>query len=460
MSIKQYHTIIDEHFPPYFFAGFTDKPGDIDVLKATEAQVCLYEKVTWKLPNAEGELEEKGLRYGENPGQEAALYRPVNGNIILAGIEFVHPDIGLVGSMDTESLIQFGKHPSKTNLTDIDSGLNILKYFHEEPCAIIIKHNNPSGVALGDSLIEAYTKAWQADPIAPFGGVLVVNRAVDRDTAEAVSQQYYEVICAPEYEEGTVDILKQRKNLRIVRLKDISRLQECVGQRYLDFKCLSDGSMIQQWSYVPTAGSEQRPIKTFQDFAENVEVPTDVPERIMQEGRLVKSGKTISIERQPTEMELKDMWFAWMVETGVTSNSVLTAKNLATVSIGVGGQDRVMMAKQCVSKAYDSRRALIAIQKHGVNFDALLLQVKDGVMNGYVLDQIEDEAESDNAGLKGAVAASDAFFPFRDGVDALLDQGITAIVQPGGSLRDSDAIHACNENAATMVLTAMRCFKH
>jgi phosphoribosylaminoimidazolecarboxamide formyltransferase / IMP cyclohydrolase len=460
MSIKQYQTVMDDHFPQYFFAGYTDSQTDVEVLKATEAQVLLYQKVTWALPGEDGQIIEKGLRYGENPGQEAALYKPINGHLVMAGVEFIGPGQGLVGALDAEAMIQFGKHPSKTNLTDVDSGLSILKYFHEQPCAIIIKHNNPSGVALGDTLLDAYDKAFEADPIAPFGGVLVVNRPVDIDTAEAVSHQYYEVICAPEYEEDAVRILSKRKNLRIVKLKDITKLQDYLGQRVIDMKSLSDGSLFHQWSYVPTVGPNNTVIKTFDDFAKNVEIPNDIPVRGMVDGRIQKTGDVTAINRQPTEAEMKDMWFAWMVETCVTSNSVLTAKNLATVSIGVGGQDRVMMAKQCVTKAYESRKALLALQKHGMLFDALLLEVQLGVMNHKILRAIEEEATEGCAGLEGAIAASDAFFPFRDGVDALLEQGITAIVQPGGSLRDADAVTACNENNATMVFTSMRCFKH
>jgi phosphoribosylaminoimidazolecarboxamide formyltransferase / IMP cyclohydrolase len=460
MSIKQYQTVMDDHFPQYFFSGYTDSQTDVEVLKATEAQVLLYQKVTWALPGEDGQIIEKGLRYGENPGQEAALYKPINGHLVMAGVEFIGPGQGLVGALDAEAMIQFGKHPSKTNLTDVDSGLSILKYFHEQPCAIIIKHNNPSGVALGDTLLDAYDKAFEADPIAPFGGVLVVNRPVDIDTAEAVSHQYYEVICAPEYEEDAVRILSKRKNLRIVKLKDITKLQDYLGQRVIDMKSLSDGSLFHQWSYVPTVGPNNTVIKTFDDFAKNVEIPNDIPVRGMVDGRIQKTGDVTAINRQPTEAEMKDMWFAWMVETCVTSNSVLTAKNLATVSIGVGGQDRVMMAKQCVTKAYESRKALLALQKHGMLFDALLLEVQLGVMNHKILRAIEEEATEGCAGLEGAIAASDAFFPFRDGVDALLEQGITAIVQPGGSLRDADAVTACNENNATMVFTSMRCFKH
>lgn len=460
MSIQQYATVIDDHFPRYFFTGFTDNPAEVDVLKATQAQMCLYEKVTWTLPGDDGEPVEKGLRYGENPGQEAALYRPINGHLVLAGIDFLGEGSGLVGKLNQECLIQFGKHPSKTNLTDVDSGLSILKYFHEYPCAIIIKHNNPSGVAIGDSLLDAYIKAWEADPIAPFGGVLVVNRPVDKDLAETVAEQYYEVICAPDYEAGATGILASRKNLRILKLKDIDRLTDYIGRRYVDFKSLSDGSIFQQWSYVPTAGKDQKVIRTFQDFADSVEVPADLPERAMQDGKYIKTGGTVSIQRKPTESELKDLWFAWMVETGVTSNSVLTAKNGATVSIGVGGQDRVMMCKQCVAKAYISRQALLSIQRHGMQFDALVLEARNRIVPNRAVKAIENEAAKENAGLEGAVAASDAFFPFRDGVDALLDQGITAIVQPGGSLRDSDAVQACNERNATMVFTHMRCFKH
>ena len=462
MSIQSYHRVVDDHFPPYFFAGYTHDPKDIDLLAATQAQVCLYEKVTWTLPGSEGEeSERKGLRYGENPGQECALYRPINGNLVLAGIEFVHSEAQMVGHLESRDLIQFGKHPSKTNLTDVDSGLNILKYFHEEPCAIIMKHNNPCGVALGFTLLEAYTKAWEADPVAPFGGALIVNRPLDCETAEAIASQYYEVVCAPEYEEGATDILARRKNLRVIRIQNIDKLHEQIGERYIDFKSLSDGSLMQQWSYVPTAGQEkQEPIRSFADFARLVELPSELPVREMQDGKMVRTDKTVSIENKPSREQLRDLWFAWMVETGVTSNSVLTAKDLATVSIGAGGQDRVSMSRQCISKAYESRRALVSMKRYGVNFETLKLQVKQGEKPAEMVKLVEADVVGSGGGLRNAVAASDAFFPFRDGVDILLEAGIRAIVQPGGSLRDADAVAACNENHASMVFTNMRCFRH
>lgn len=460
MSIKQYSTITSDHFPRYYFAGFTNDAAGLDLLKSTQAQVCVYEKVTWSIPNDDGVMENNGLRYGENPKQEAALYKPINGHLILAGIQFLGEGDALTGAISTESLLQFGKHPSMTNLTDIDNALSILKYFYEQPCAIIVKHNNPCGVALDNTLFGAYTKAFEADPIAPFGGVLAVNREMDKETAEAISREYYEVVCAPGYADGTFDILAKRSNLRIVELKDINRLHQYIGQPYLDTKCLMDGSVIHQWSYIPTAGKEQDAIRTYDDFKRLVTVPKEIAERKMEGGKLIRTGNTVSINREPTETEMKDLWFAWMVETGVLSNSVLTAKNLATVSIGAGGQDRVMMAKQCVNKAYESRRALITKKKYGFNFDALELEVRSGKYNEKVLHDIIEEAKVGNAGLEGAVAASDAYFPFRDGADALLSQGIKAIVQPGDSLRDSEVVEACNEHNATMVFTNMRCFKH
>lgn len=460
MDPKQYSAVIDDHFPRYFFAGFTNEPKDADLLAATQAQTMLYEKVTWKLPGTDGLLEEKGLRYGENPGQEAALYRPINGNLMLAGIEFIGPGQSLVGGLQTEALIQFGKHPSKTNLTDVDSGLNIIKFFHEDPCAVIIKHNNPCGVALGFSLSEAYRKAWEADCIAAFGGALIVNRPLDTETAEAIASQYYEVVCAPEYEEGAVEILSRRKNLRVIRLKRIDNLRDSIGERFIDIKSLSDGSLIPQWSYVPTAGRNNTVIRSFTDFAQNVEIPKDIPVRDMDSGKMSRTGETVSIQTQPTREQLRDLWFAWMVETGVTSNSVLTAKDQKTVSIGAGGQDRVSMARLCVSKAFESSRALHAIKRYGVNYDALRGRVRSGDAPPEFLKLVEAETQGSGAGLHGAAAASDAFFPFRDGAEVLLEAGINAIVQPGGSLRDADVVQACNEHGAVMVLTGMRCFRH
>src|SRR5512137_1590346 len=206
---KMYKTIMDDNFPDEMTIRFGD-------------QTLVYKKRTWKIPDDKtGELIEKGLRYGENPEQEAALYELVNGNLTLGGCQFIAPGNGLVSNITEEDMIQAGKHPGKTNLTDLDNGLNIIKYLMDRPAAAILKHNNPCGAAFGKTLADAYDKANMADRIAAFGGCLVVNRAMDKETAEMVGKNYLEVVAAPEFEEGTISILAKRKNLRIIRVSKI-----------------------------------------------------------------------------------------------------------------------------------------------------------------------------------------------------------------------------------------------
>src|SRR4030066_515225 len=197
---KMYKTIMDDNFPE----DMTIKLG---------GQTLMYRKRAWKIPDEKtGELIEKGLRYGENPDQQAALFELVNGNLVLGDCAFIEPGNGLVSGISEADMLQAGKHPGKTNLTDLDNALNILKYLMDRPAAAIMKHNNPSGVAYGATLGEAYDKANMADRIAAFGGCLAVNRALDKVTAEMISQNYLEVVVAPEYEESTVDVLRRRAN--------------------------------------------------------------------------------------------------------------------------------------------------------------------------------------------------------------------------------------------------------
>jgi len=228
---KMYKTIMDDKFPD-------------DMTVTFGGQTLLYRKRAWKIPDEKtGELIEKGLRYGENPDQQAALYELVNGNLVLGDCRFIDPGNGLVSSITESDMIQAGKHPGKTNLTDLDNALNILKFLTDRPAAAIMKHNNPSGVAYGATVAEAYNKANMADRIAAFGGCLVVNRPMDRQTAEMVNSNYLEVVAAPDFEEGTTDILAQRKNLRIVRIDKISRLEQYRSLRFVDFKSLIDGGI-------------------------------------------------------------------------------------------------------------------------------------------------------------------------------------------------------------------------
>ncbi|MDO9071602.1 MAG: IMP cyclohydrolase, partial [Deltaproteobacteria bacterium] len=230
-----YRTVMADHFPPEMTISFGD-------------QKLIYRKRTWKLPDAKGEVIEMGLRYGENPGQEAALYELVAGHLTLGECHFLDPNNGFTSAIDEAAMVQAGKHPGKTNLTDLDNGLNIIKWLQRKPAAVILKHNNPCGAAWADSLAAAYDKANMADRIAAFGGAAVFNRPVDKATAELVSQNYLEVLAAPDFEAGTLDILKKAKDLRIIRIPRFERLVELIHHRFVDFKCLVDGGIIVQQS--------------------------------------------------------------------------------------------------------------------------------------------------------------------------------------------------------------------
>ena len=231
---KMYRTIMDDHFPPQMEISFVD---------GKNRQTLVYDKVTWVIEGVE-----KGLRYGENPGQEAALYQLVNGNLVLGQVANIQPGNYLASDVE---LLQSGKHPGKTNITDADNSLNILRYFTDRPTVAIVKHNNPCGVARADSLADAYHKANMADRVAAFGGCIACNRPVDKVTAEAICRQYAEVVVAPEFEEGVLEIFGRKKSLRVMRIGNIERLQGFVGKTFVDLKSLVDGGIIAQWSFVP-----------------------------------------------------------------------------------------------------------------------------------------------------------------------------------------------------------------
>jgi len=425
---KMYRTIMSDHFPD----DMTIKFGD---------QTLIYRKRTWKLYDEKtGELIEKGLRYGENPEQEAALYELVNGNLALGDCRFIQPGNGLVSRIPEADMIQAGKHPGKTNLTDLDNALNIIKFLMDRPAAAILKHNNPCGVAYGKTLADAYERANMADRIAAFGGCLVVNRTMDKDTAEIVGGNYLEVVAAPEFEEGTVAILAKRKNLRIIRVSRINELEKYRDFRFVDFKSLIDGGVIVQQSAI-------NKIKTGDDF---------LPARTSYQ------GKEYAVERQPSEREYADMLFGWNVEQGITSNSVIYVKDGVTVGIGTGEQDRVGVAEIAVHKAYTKYADALCFRKYGIPYKTFELDAKHGKRSRDALLEIDEETTKEKGGLIGSVMISDAFFPFRDGVDAGIKEGVTAIVHPGGSDRDFESIIACNEAnpQVTMVFTGQRAFKH
>jgi phosphoribosylaminoimidazolecarboxamide formyltransferase/IMP cyclohydrolase len=425
---KMYKTIMDDNFPD----NMTIKLGE---------QTLVYKKRVWKIPDEKtGELIEKGLRYGENPDQQAAVYELINGNLVLADCQYINPGNGLVSSISEEDMIQAGKHPGKTNLTDLDNGLNIMKYLMAKPAAVILKHNNPCGAAYGKTIAEAYEKANMSDRIAAFGGCLVVNRAMDKATAEMVNNNYLEVVAAPDFEDGVVQILSKRKNLRIIRVKKINELEKYRNFRFVEFKSLIDGGIIVQQSQLSR-------IKTKDDF-----IPANTTYK----------GKEYVTERMPTDKEYEDMIFGWSVEMGITSNSVIYVKNGETVGIGTGEQDRVGVAEIAIFKAYTKYADAFCFKNYGVPFKTLELQVVRGERDAGLLEEIDMETRKNKGGLIGAVMVSDAFFPFRDGVDVGIKQGITSIVQPGGSERDFEVIEACNEAnpKVAMVFTGQRVFKH
>jgi len=413
-DLKQmYRTIMDDHFPPQMEISFVDRD---------QRQTLFYEKVTWTIDGVQ-----KGLRYGENPGQEAALYRMVNGNLVLGEIETLQPGQYLASDIE---LLQSGKHPGKTNLTDADNSLNILRYFTNRPTAVIVKHNNPCGVAQAESLEQAYVKANLADRVAAFGGCIALNRSVDKATAEAVCSQYAEVVVAPDFEPGVMEIFARKKNLRVIRIGNIDRLQHFVGKRCVEFKSLIDGGIIAQWSFVPQT-------RTKED---------------LKPAQCEVNGKTYRIDRMPTESEYDDLLFGWLVESGVTSNSVLYVKGLVTVGIGTGEQDRVGVAEIARDKAYRKLADRYSFEDWQIPYNDLDDEEKKA--------EVDARVATEKGGLIGASMISDAFFPFRDGVDVGIREGITAVVQPGGSTNDYQSIEACNEAGVTMVYTGQRSFKH
>jgi phosphoribosylaminoimidazolecarboxamide formyltransferase / IMP cyclohydrolase len=410
---KMYRTIVDDHFPSRM---------EISFIEGEQRQTLYYEKVLWTIGQ-----EHKGLRYGENPGQEAAMYRLANGNLVLGDTETIQPGRYLVSDVE---LLQSGKHPGKTNLTDADNALNILRYFHDRPTAIIVKHNNPCGVARADTLEQAYIKANLADRVAAFGGCIALNLPVDQATAEAIAGQYAEVVVAPDFDPGAMEIFGRKPDLRIMRIRNMDRLQSFVGQRCVEFKSLIDGGIVTQWSFVPETRTKEslRPAEC--DY----------------------KGKHYKIGRLPSEAEYRDLLFGWLVEAGVTSNSVIYVKDEVTVGIGTGEQDRVGVAQIARDKAYRKLADRYCFAEHGLPYNDLQDEEKRAAIDARVAGE--------KGGLIGSAMVSDAFFPFRDGVDVGLREGVSAVIQPGGSNNDYQSIQACNEFGATMVYTGQRSFKH
>jgi len=305
------------------------------------------------------------LRYGENPHQEAAFYRDQS---------------PASGSLATARQLQ-GKELSYNNIADSDAALECVRQF-VEPACVIVKHANPCGVAIGEDILGAYERAFSTDPTSAFGGIIAVNRALDRDTARRIiDQQFVEVIIAPEIAEDAVSILGEKKNVRVLRIGD---LQDGDSGRY-DFKKVSGGLLVQS---------------------------TD-------NGRISAEDLRVVTAKTPDAEQLRDLLFAWQVTKFVKSNAIVFCKDLMTIGVGAGQMSRVYSTKIAAIKAAD-----------------------------------------EGLEVSGSALASDAFFPFRDGIDAAAETGIAAIIQPGGSMRDDEVIAAANEHGLAMVFTGMRHFRH
>ncbi|MDO5291944.1 MAG: bifunctional phosphoribosylaminoimidazolecarboxamide formyltransferase/IMP cyclohydrolase [bacterium] len=307
------------------------------------------------------------MRYGENPHQKAAFYR----------------EIGKKHGSLTDAKQYNGKELSFNNINDTNGALELLKEF-TEPTVVACKHGNPCAVASDENIVEAYIKAFNADKVSIYGGIVVVNRPVTKELAEEMSKIFLEVIVAPSYEKEALDILCKKKNLRVLELPEIDVPQD---ENALDLKKVNGGVIVQT-----------------------------IDSKLLNEADL-----KVVTDRQPTEKEMEDMMFAWRVVKFVKSNGIALAKDKHTVGIGPGQVNRVWAAKQCVEHA-----------KELISEDATV----------------------------GSVLASDAFFPFNDTVEAAHKAGITAIIQPGGSIRDQDSIDKCNEYGIAMVFTGMRHFRH
>ena len=310
------------------------------------------------------------LRYGENSHQQAALYRDL----------YPAP-----GSIVTGEQLQ-GKELSYNNIADADAAWECVKQF-DVPACVIVKHANPCGVAVGKDGAEAYSKAFQTDPTSAFGGIIALNRTLDKAAAELIVKQFVEVLMAPDFTPEALEMFKPKTNVRLMKiaLPKGGNTPWDKGQNAMDAKRIGSGLLLQT--------------------ADNHE--------------LQLSDLKVVTKLQPTEQQLQDMLFAWNVAKFVKSNAIVFCKDGMTMGVGAGQMSRL-----------DSAR---------------IASIK---------------AEHAGLSLKGTAVASDAFFPFRDGLDVVIDHGASCVIQPGGSMRDQEVIDAADERGVVMVFSGVRHFRH
>ncbi|WP_286887281.1 bifunctional phosphoribosylaminoimidazolecarboxamide formyltransferase/IMP cyclohydrolase [Aneurinibacillus sp. UBA3580] len=323
----------------------------------------LTEQVGEQMPETYTVTYEKvqDLRYGENPHQGAAFYRePLAGQGNVATAKQLH-----------------GKELSYNNINDANAALAIVKEFNE-PAIVAVKHTNPCGVGIGATILQAYRKAYESDPVSIFGGIIAANRPIDKETALLLKEIFLEIIMAPSFTEEALEVLKEKKNLRLLELGDLAAKEKAAWK----ITSVEGGMLVQE---------------------EDVK-------------QITEADLEVVTERRPTREEIQQLLFAWKVVKHVKSNAIVLAKDNMTIGVGAGQMNRVGAAR-------------IAIEQAG-----------------------EKSFRS--------VLASDAFFPMPDTVEEAAKAGITAIIQPGGSIRDEDSIKAANKHGIAMVFTKVRHFKH
>ena len=313
------------------------------------------------------------LRYGENPHQSASFFLDEN----------LQVGIGATNQIQ-------GKQLSYNNINDTDAALELVNEFpqNDGAAAVIVKHANPCGVGVANSLVEAYRSAFSCDKTSAFGGIVALNRIIDEESAREIIKVFTEVVVAPGITEGARQIFSSKSNLRLL-ITEKSSHQACSSKV---IKHIAGGYLLQEKDIEPLSQNNLR----------------------------------VVTKRSPTENEFQDMLFAWKVAKHVKSNAIVYAKDLSTVGIGAGQMSRVDSCRIAANKAEDMART------QGLR----------------------------EVPTRGSALASDAFFPFADGLEAAIEAGASSIIQPGGSMRDAEVIKAANDAGLAMVFTGMRHFKH
>ncbi len=328
------------------------------------------------------------LRYGENPQQSAVFYKE----------EFTHK-----GCLSSAKQL-WGKELSYNNINDANGALELLKEFGTTPAVVACKHANPCGVGTGKDIYEAYMRAYNSDPVSVFGGILAINGEVDEATANEINKIFIEIVMAPSYSKKALEILEQKKNIRLLQIDDISARRDRSAR---DMKKVYGGLLVQEYDET-LIKDEDMGLFTRRASVEDVTTPA---------GKTRKSyGVGVVTKRMPTPEEIEALTFAWKVVKHTKSNAIVIGKAGRTTGIGMGQTNRIWAAQQAIAHAGEE--------------------------------------------AKGSVMASDAFFPFPDCVEECVKAGITAIVNPGGSIRDELSVEACDAAGITMIFVGDRHFKH